>query len=66
MDFLQIKKRVVEEKLGRIPRKLKKKLKKNGTYRNGLSHWHCYVCQKRYNGHGYDALFCKNCWEKEG
>lgn len=45
----------------RIPRKLKKYLKKNGGYEHGMSIWHCIVCQKKWACCGYDLLFCKKC-----
>jgi rRNA maturation endonuclease Nob1 len=51
------------EKKIRIPRKLKKELKKEGLYTFGLSDIHCIDCQKRYNGYGYDLHFCKKCWD---
>jgi len=49
----------------RIPRKLKKELKKDGAYTNGVSWRHCLMCQKRWNGYGYDLHFCKKCWENK-
>ena len=43
----------------RIPRKIKKKLKKEGLYQFGLSLIHCMNCQKKRNGWGYDLWFCE-------
>ena len=45
----------------KIPRKLKKELKKKGLYRDGFSLVHCIICQKRKNGWGYDLYFCEKC-----
>lgn len=45
----------------RIPRKLKKELKKKEVYRNGISWIHCVLCQKRLAGYGYDLYFCEKC-----
>ena len=45
----------------RVPRKMKKFLKKNGAYVNGFSLWHCAMCQKNWACCGYDLLFCDKC-----
>jgi len=45
----------------RIPRKMKKYLKKNDAYKFGMSMWHCLMCQKRWGCCGYDLHFCKKC-----
>lgn len=48
----------------RIPRKLKKKLKKLGAYQDGMSWWHCIVCQKGCADSGYNIYWCKKCVDK--
>jgi len=48
-------------KVTRIPRKLKKQLKKKKLYDECGSIIHCILCQKRLNGWGYDMLFCLKC-----
>lgn len=46
----------------RIPRKLKKELRKSGCIdKYGESIVHCIQCQKRWATCGYDRLFCERC-----
>jgi len=47
----------------RIPRKLKKKLKTQGLYSDGVSMYHCFACQKRINGYGYNMYLCEKCYK---
>lgn len=48
----------------RIPRKLKKKLKKRGLYKGTDGVVRCIVCQKKIACCGYNLLFCKKCWSR--
>jgi hypothetical protein len=45
----------------RLPRKLKKQIKKDGFYEYGISWVHCLICQKKRNGFGYNQYFCEDC-----
>lgn len=49
----------------RIPRKLKKRLKTQGLYSDGVSLYHCFICQKRINGYGYNMYLCKKCYQNK-
>lgn len=51
-------------KRSRTPRKLKKRLKKQGLYEDGGNLLMCGLCQKQPNGYGYDCWLCKDCNEK--
>lgn len=50
--------------MSRIPRKLKKKSKKEGLYSDGIAWDLCLICQNRIACCGYGLYSCKKCWEE--